>query len=224
MKRQILLTLFATAYLLVNAQDIHTTIDNFRVSVVESNDLKSKRYLDLIDGSPFLNDEWSEGEVIMRNGKKYTYYMKYMIYNDEIWTSNHEDTIKKLNVTDAVASVLLDGHRFILADYEFKHETKTGLMETLGSAGDFELLKLYTNEFKKATKAGAYKAAERDKFTTKTFLYYRIDEETANLLPKKKADFIALFGEEQAHVKELMDKNKLKVREADILELLKLLN
>ena len=175
-------------------------------------------YKSIYDGSPFLYEEWIEGEVFLKSGESYRLPMKYVMFNNSFWTKEKDADIKQLNMNERIACVNLNSHKFVVESYLQGKNTKTGFVEQLyrGKSG---LFKHYSSVIEKGRESNGYQQAEKNYFTKQETLYYFIDSEIAQVIPRNKKEFFAIFGEKGKDVEKFFKERRLKLRESDMAEL-----
>ncbi|QIA08089.1 hypothetical protein [Draconibacterium halophilum] len=124
-----------------------------------------------IDGTPYMMDEFSEGEVIINDSiciEKVP--LRYNIYNDKIEYKNEEGQILEIGNESTSYQFDFDDFSFHNLKYVLDGNTQTGILELLVD-GNVKLYKQYRLEFAPAQKAIGFQEATPDRFVRKEDQY-----------------------------------------------------
>lgn len=178
-----------------------------------------------IKGSPFLTDQWTDGEVQMRNGKVFDdVRIKYDLYRDEI-TVKRRDGAEVIpdKTTIRQFSLKLDSQsvaprRFVRFDDRADHRKfpYTHFAEVLYE-GKSTLRAIYRRKFIKADYRRAYHANRPyDQFSEPTTTYYFTNAkgQTRPLKPQRKS-VLRLLKDKKSQVSKFVDNRQIDFENPD---------
>lgn len=117
-----------------------------------------------IEGSPFLNEEFIRGEIVMNDTLLYREVpLRYNIYTDVMEFQNASGQVLELVIPEGSCIFKLGGSVFSILDYYGLDNEKRGILELLAD-GHLKLYKQYLVDFKPATKAIGYQDAQPNRF------------------------------------------------------------
>lgn len=208
--------LFASAQ---SVSELNTTLINFRLGMLpETPDYVS--LTEYYDGSPFLEEEWQPGKITFFSGRTYEYPMKYMVYADQIWVKDKQDSVRGLTLSEQIKSIEIGDKTFVYGTYSLGYKQKNGVLEMLYPGIEGRLLLLYTCTIEKGREGNGYQKKEKDRFVLKKEFYYQIGEEMAKPVPRSKKDFFAVFNDRAKDVEKFSKDNKLKIkRQEDLIKI-----
>lgn len=124
----------------------------------------------LVEGTPYLNDKFITGEVILNDSIQIKEVpLRYNIYSDRIQFMSDKNIILEVDPSTTLTAKI-EEHKFIICDYMDGAEEKRGVLELLID-GEVRLYRKYDVVFKEATKAIGYKDPEPDRFEWKEERY-----------------------------------------------------
>lgn len=124
-----------------------------------------------IEGSPYLNDEFYGGEVIIDDSICIEDVpLRYNIYNDKIEFKNENEKILELGNHSTVYRFNFEEFLFCNLNYLEGDKPKHGILELL-VYGHIKLYKKYNVELELATKAIGFQEATPDRLVRKNDLY-----------------------------------------------------
>jgi hypothetical protein len=211
----------AQVYLDYNTQE---TIDFFRTNKFISGAGNNSSFESQIQGSPYLNDEFSPGSIYTFDKQRYSDIpLRYNIYNDNLEFKTPAGEIQALATPEIVELAEFNSTQMVYLSYKSK-TIKKGFF-VLMEKGKVSLYSKPGVMFKEATEPGAYKDAEPPKFVRKSDEYYlQFNSEPAIIIGNKK-DLIAAFPDNQDKIKSFISKNKIKTNKPEgLTELVKYYN
>lgn len=218
MKKLFFILLLFGCVRFVQAQDvnsINTTMTNFRLSMLPEAATFEAMAL-YYDGSPFLENEWLPGEVLMVSGERLEYPMRYFVYADQILLKNEQDSIRSLNFSEQVREVKIGNRIFVYDEYYWGSKIKKGILELLYRGISGNVFLLHTCKIEKGREANGYQEREKDFFRQQHTLYYNLEDEVISVLPRAKKDFFRIFGVYAARVEKFYKENRLKINPEDM--------
>ena len=151
----------------VFSQVSQTTIDLDNLSDKISYEESKTNTLDgvYVEGTPYLNKEFTPGEVVINDSIKYhNIPLRYNIYTEKIQFLNAQNQIRVLDNLQQTYRFDFGNHAFTIRDYlGDEGKVKHGVLEVLAD-GHIQLYKKYQVDFEQATKAIGYKDAEPNRF------------------------------------------------------------
>ncbi len=221
MKRLFFISFFLGCIVTVHAQDvnsINTTMNNFRLSMLpEAATFESLALY--YAGSPFLEEPWLAGQVIMVSGETLEYPMRYFIYGEQILLKNEQDSIRSLNLSKQVREVRIGDRSFVYDEYYWGSKVKTGILELLYRGSSCRVFLLHTCKIEKGREANGYQEREKDAFRQQHTLYYSMDDASPLPLPRTKKDFFRIFGKYAGDMEKCCKENKWKIRQEDMVQI-----
>lgn len=211
-----------------NAQvsyEVRQAIDLFRTNKMVSGDWKNWLEESDIEGSPYLNNKFVNGDVFMKNKQQYTDVpLRYNIYNDRVEFQSGENQISAIHPPEMVEKVELDGNEFEYISYALGKKTQRGYFLKLydGKASLYSRLEV---DYIQPVEPGAYKDPEPAKFVRKSDVYYiKVGEIQAQKVLKSK-DIPDLFPDNQQKISDFVKKNKTKIKDPnEIIKVVKYYN
>ncbi len=172
---------------------------------------------EIIDGSPYLNDEFIDGTVFTTFKTKFTDIpLRYNIYSDQIEFESDKGVLV-LASPETVEVIEFNEKQFEYVPYSIANRIKRGffIVEERGNAT------LYIKPrvtFQEAKKPAAYQDAVPAQFIKRPDEFYiRAGENPAMLISTKK-DLENVFPDYQKEVSEFMKKNKTKPKDLESLK------
>lgn len=171
-------------------------------------------------GSPFFDEEWKPGFIILNDGNKFTNKLiRLDVANDDLWLMKNEDNIIIINKVD------IKQFGWILEEESYQFEKcflnhKPQFMEVIYVDDKFQLYKMYTKKFikKDAAAENSYNSDIMDEYTWgKPQLYYKNDKNLTPISSKSK-EFFLIFGEQKTAMQKFAKSNKLKIKDKKDLE------
>lgn len=124
-----------------------------------------------IDGTPYLMDEFSEGEVIINDSIRIEKVpLRYNIYNDKIEFKNENEQILEIGNESSSYQFDFKDFSFRNLNYLIDGKTQSGILELLVD-GNVKLYKKYNLELAPAQKAIGFQDATPDRFVRKEDQY-----------------------------------------------------
>lgn len=206
----------------VNYQ-IRQALDLYKAHKLSTGDWKNWLEESDIEGSPYMNNDFINGNVFMNSKEQYVdVLLRYNIYNDQIEFKSGEN-IQSLSPPELIDKIELNGEIYEYIPYSLGKRIKKGFFIRL-TEGKAQLYKRAEIQFKKAENAGAYKEAEPAKFIRKPDSFYVKIEEAQGQKVLKRKNLPELFPDKQAELTAFIKKNKVKINEEDLLKLVEYYN
>lgn len=131
-----------------------------------------------IEGSPYLNDKFLEGEVIINDSIRIeNVHLRYNIYNDKIEFKNENEQI--LEIGNHSTSYIFNFEELLFRNLDYLNDgtPKQGILEILVD-GQVKLYKKYSLKLETATKAVGFQEATPNRFVRKDDVYLiAVDQE-----------------------------------------------
>jgi len=221
-------TLLITVLLLVTslllaaqrAPDIRT---NSRIST--SYDLSDKT----IQGTPYITSTFLPAKISADEEKIYN--LRYNAHTDEMEVQSTDKSIGAINknINDLRIIFIKNNKTYISANYINDNgiAQKGYFVHVNKPDSKISLLKKESKKFiERKTANSGYEKTKPAHFKRINDTYYVIiKNKTAQIIPKKKKDFLKVFPEKHKNIFSFMKKNKIKTsREEDLIELVNYLN
>jgi len=178
-----------------------------------------------IEGSPFFNDDWSTGLIMLADGRTFKdMILKYNIYTDEVYFKDQNGETKSFSNPVSEFKLLSTGNGssnskdFKSGYANIPGYTAKSFFEVL-SEGAVQLLKKYRRVVSETT--GIDLGTVTKNFTDKES-YYMIISGTATLVKKDKKSILALLNNKQIELETYIKAHKLDLKNDD--DLAKLIN
>jgi hypothetical protein len=200
-----------------NILEVRQAIDLFNTSKMLRGDLNKTLSGNDIEGSPYLANEFINGNVYTTSGTKYVDVpLRYNIYNDNI-EFDTGNGVQALAAPEIVDRVEFGGFTMVYVPYSITKKIRRGFF-ILEEEGKASLLIKPEVAFVKATKPGAYKEAEPAKFDKRPDSYYiRVGMAEAKIISGKN-DIVEIFPDNRDKIEAFIKKNKIKYRKAEDLK------
>lgn len=174
-----------------------------------------------INGSPFLNEEFTEGTMTILDGTEIPgLRYRYDVYGDKMQFIVQEDTAT-INKPLALKSIVMGERKFAYLVYMLEADrVATGYFEVLEENEHMDILLRRRIELEQDVYVANYGGGGGTKeFAMKeeNSYYIRLGENAARKISNKKA-FLNSVDEYQDELKQYMKKNKLSVRKANDLQ------
>lgn len=216
---------------LANAFQRRTPAMDFLLLEVRNNTKYTTDFVGAEVGSPYENDEFSEGKIY--HGEEYLgrFYYRYNIFSKEI-------EIKKTKLKEEEYKALLkdENIKLVSSDREFcfmefmtnRGELKKGYLNILSKKGNFTLYQHLITKYSAAEAAANSQVNPKpSRFTTFTEYYFQKDgEEPVQRLASKKKSFLKQLPE-NIHTKVksyIKEHNTHLKKEKDLIELFEYIN
>lgn len=167
-------------------------------------------------GSPYSNENFVKGKVILKSGVFYKNIpFRYNIYNKEM-EFQKGNIAYALSNSDEIVSLEIGKDKYIYCSFENKLGEKKGYF-LVAEDGQSKLLKMEQVEFIEEQKPGAYSEAKPAYFRkTPELVYIKIKEKPANIVKRKK-DLLKIFAGEEKVI-DFIKKNKISARNIEDLK------
>lgn len=186
--------------------------------------LKSINPVDLVyDGSPYLNDQFRTGVVILENGTVYKdILLRYNVY-DDLFEFSIKENLYELDKSKKYSEFRIDDQTFIYQSYLRNSAEKEGYIEIV-LKGHYSLYKVYKVNLKDAEKEKPYQEATNAKFYS-LMPDYLIGKGDGKIVAiRNKKELIKNFDLSEP-VRNYSGNKKIKFKnEEDYLHLIKFLN
>jgi hypothetical protein len=176
-----------------------------------------------VDGSPYLDDEWTNAEITLKNGDVYKNVLsKINFHTNEVYVLDKQNTeivIPNQNMGKIVFSKKLVDYEFIVKVNP--KNNKLVLFRVLNS-GSAQLLRFTERKITETKDFNSAVAMKKFKEESALFLLYK---EKVSVVEKNQDFWLNTLNDGSSKIKPFLDSKKGKVKsEKDILELLSLYN
>ena len=217
------LSAFAQAFVI---GDVNTLSDHLTYKNSDNNNPGIDSYYANIDGSPYLDNEFSTGEVTMNDSLQFKNIpLRYNVLNDKMQFLDERNQIFEIDNPEQNYRYILGEHRFLSCDYSIEGEIQHGIIEELVK-GKIKLYKKYSAKFKPATKAIGFQEAEPDRILRddEIYLFAIGNAVPENIRFNKKTLFNSLEPFKK-DIEQYAKKENLKLRsEEDLIRLIRYCN
>ncbi|MGQ8337904.1 hypothetical protein ACUNWD_15245 [Sunxiuqinia sp. A32] len=170
-----------------------------------------------IKGSPYLQEDFIEGLIIINDSSLYKGVpMRYNVYNEIIEFEHPNGTILEIDNPDQFREYIINDQAFIYHTLAKTNKNEKGFYEVLVS-GKLTLAKKYNIELKDPLPPQAYKDAKPAEFSFKPSYYYIIKGNQISEVSNEK-NLLEAISSNQNNIKSYIKKNKLKVKKEDDLK------
>lgn len=208
--------LFLFVSVFVNAQEVYvkTVEDFYSLKMIQGELFGQKMNFGDIKGTPYLNDEFIEGDVVSTSNTKYVGIpLRYNCYSDQMEFKGEDG--KPIAVENSIVkSVIIDGKEFIYSAYSNGNKIHRSYFEII-KAGDISLLKKYETRFNEAQPAKAYQDPVPAMFKETIPQYYFKQGKSEALKITKAKEFLKMLPEHQDKMHKYLKENKLKMNNED---------
>ncbi len=171
--------------------------------LLETDDISS------IEGSPYLYDEFTKGDIVTTDSILYSGIMlRYNIYNNVIEFKKN-DVALELNEKFPLLYALVNNAIFV------KIENQEGYFLRL-SSGKLNLLEKKRIKFAQSKPASGYRATTKaafKKLDSQYFIYKNSDTPMVEI--KKKTDFLPLVSDKKEEIEDYMKKENIKITKGE---------
>ncbi len=195
--------------------EIMNSVNFFRVAKVMKGETNAELTAEDIEGSPYLNDEFVNGNVYTTSKTMFPDIpLRFNIYNHEIEFKSPEGKIAAIDTPEIVEKIEFGDYVVKYIPYKDVKKIKRGFLLLL-SDGHAKLFARPSVDFRAAVPPAAYKDAVPAKFIDKATSYYiRVGEDAALLIEKKK-DLTLAFPDHQQEIAAFIKKHKISHRKED---------
>lgn len=177
-----------------------------------------------IDGSPFLNDEFQIGKIVLKDGKTYQGPLRYDIYGDQIEFKNKEDEVFAILYPEQVEKVIFDDVQLVMLEPS-KDKIEGGIFEIIKEGENYSLLGKYTVDLKEAQPAKPYVDPKPAHFDRNDKIFFVRKGVSKPVFIKKKKDMEDIDPSRSNKIKDFVKKEKIKPSdENDLIKLVTFLN
>jgi hypothetical protein len=182
---------------------------------------EEKNYL----GTPYLQDTFQKGDILMRNNVKYTGIpLRYNIYLDELEFKGKNEEIWALSNPEMVELIEIGPDRLSYRPYTYGKRIQQGFFLVL-EEGKMDLLRRPKKFMQKPQQPGAYKDPQPAKFIDRPDEYYLQGFNQAAKLVAGKKELLSLFPDRQKEMAAFIKKNKVKTSKPEkLVELVRYYN
>lgn len=218
MRRIVFFILFFVVTNSLNAQTmLNGLMDNYRFTKMKDGVYAgSNLRMSEIQGTPYLDEEFSPGKIITYDGVTYeNIALRYNAYSDDLEFMKGED-IYNMDPKTLVRRAEFGGAVFGCMKYDSFGKIQNGLFE-IETEGKAMLLIKYTVKFLEKEKVQAFVDPKPARFDPPQKEYYIALDSTAAKLITNKKNLLEIFGNRKDEMESYISKNKLSVRENDAL-------
>ncbi|MCW0483290.1 hypothetical protein [Gaoshiqia sediminis] len=164
------------------------------------------------DGTPYLNDDFVPGEVIVNDSIRIEDVpLRYNIYSDRIEFRNEHEQVLEIDHSKQEFDFDFGGHLFTIQDYLDHGESKRGILELMVD-GHIRLYKRYLIDLKPATKAIGYQEAQPNRFTRQDDEYLVAEGQGIPEIFRKQKDLLEKLKEIKPDIDQYAKNQKLKLK------------
>ena len=218
MKRVIFFILLFVLANSLNAQTmLNGLMDNYRFKkMTDGTYTRNNLKMSDIQGTPYLNEEFSPGKIITPEGAIYENIpLRYNGFSDDLEFQKGEDTYN-IDPKTIVKRAEFGGVVFSCMKYDAGGKTQNGLFEIL-TEGKATLLIKYSVKFLEKEVVKAFVDPKPARFEAPKKEYYITFDGTPAKLVTNKKNMLELFGNQKDEMESYISKNKLSIREDDAL-------
>ena len=166
--------------------------------------ITEQSYTDVI-GSPFLNDAFVNGNVILTNGVKFqSVALKYSSYNDELFFKNPKDE-SLLSFVVPVKSFELLGQMYINGFPAIDNFTENSFYQLIANSS----VKLLLKNYKTILENKAYNSASTEKKFEDNKIYYVFRDGKMKRFKPSKKDLMETFADKSSEIDVFLKKEKV---------------
>jgi len=166
--------------------------------------ITEQSYTDVI-GSPFLNDAFVNGNVILTNGVKFqSIALKYSSYNDELFFKNPKDE-SLLSFVVPVKSFELLWQMYINGFPAIDNFTENSFYELIANSS----VKLLLKNYKTILENKAYNSASTEKKFEDNKIYYVFKDGKMKRFKPSKKDLMETFADKSSEIDVFLKKEKV---------------
>ena len=182
--------------------------------------IRELAFVDVI-GSPFANDEFIIGNVVLNNGDEYEDVpLKYNIYNDELYFKNLKDEML-LSFVIPVKSFKLAGQTYMSGYPEIDNFTKNSYYRLL--AGN--KIKLLSKSYKTIVETKPYNSANVEKKFESYKTYFIFKEGKMYRFKPSRKNLLDLFDSSGPKMEEYIKQEKINFKnDQDLVKLFDFIN
>lgn len=176
-----------------------------------------------VEGSPYLNETFNYGKILVDGSESYQALLRYNGYQDQVEIKNVDNSITVLMKSDNIEADFNDT-RMAVRNYDYSGTVQSGYFIVVAKVGDFELLERKKINLRQAQEATSSYATDKPARFEEDFSYYlRHKTQNAQQIRLKAKPLIDALPEEyQEKAKKATKANKWKLKEEK--EVISLLN
>ena len=168
-------------------------------------------------GSPYLQDTFQKGVILMRNNIQYSGIpLRYNIYLDEVEFRVEDGQIWALSNPEKVQLIEMPDTKLVYQPYLLLKQIKMGFFFPLVE-GKIKLYRKPKMMVEKAQKTGLYRYEKPAKFMKKPDEFYIKEKTKAAELITSKKKLLELFPDKQKELSDFIKKNKVKTNDVESL-------
>jgi hypothetical protein len=177
-------------------------------------------FVDII-GSPFQNDEFLKGSVILHNDDEYENVpLKYNIYDDELYFKSTKDEML-LSFVIPVKSFMIGGQTYLNGFPEIENFTKTSYYGLLAD----KKIKLLFKAYKTIAESRPYNSPRAEKRFESYKAYFILKGGKMYRFKPSKKDLINLFDSSGPKIEEYIRKEKINFKnDQDLIKIIDFIN
>ncbi|MFW6369870.1 MAG: hypothetical protein ACOC10_01540 [Bacteroidota bacterium] len=185
-------------------------IDFFRTNKSGNELIDASHAAEKIQGSPYLNDEFIEGNVYTTSKTRFVNVpLRYNIYNDQVEFRNADDQVLAIAAPDVIEQVEFGEFQMEYIPFLDRKKISKGYFVVL-EKGDASLYFRPNVILEQAKQAAAYQDAQPPRFIRRSDEYYiKIGKDAAKPASKKK-DLLNIFTDTGKDVSTFIKNNKIK--------------
>lgn len=166
--------------------------------------ITEQSFTDVI-GSPFFNNDFVNGNVILTNGNKFqSVPLKYSSYNDELFFKNPKDG-SLLSFVIPVKSFELMGQTYVNGFPAIDNFTENSFYQLIAD----KKVKLLLKNYKTILENKPYNSATTEKRFEENKVYYILKEGKIQRFKPSKKDLLETFNDKSAEIDAFLKKEKV---------------
>ena len=206
----------------VSAQVMSTELQNFYDDFA-SKKLMAGPKIEIYDGSPYLNDEFTSGKIILDNGNEYNdILLRYNIYYDQ-FEFNRDGEELALEKGKYYSCFILGEEYFFYREFFIGNKKIEGYLKRI-TDGEYSLYIRYSALLREAEKPEPYKEARKAMFIPVKPIYLIGKNDGSIYEIKNSRDFLKNFSYLEEDIRNNFDKKLKLKKEEDFVNLLNYLN
>lgn len=179
----------------------------------------------IVDGSPYLDEQFVEGTVALTTGVIYTKIpLRLNLYNEEIEFRNQSGKVFNINNPAAIREVTIGNAKYIFTDYKM-HKKNIKILAEIISEGNISLLKHHQVKLTDARPAQTHRPSQPPRLV-KMNSEYLIRKNNGIAEPfKSKKELLTILSDKREKAKEIISQHQLSLKnEQDLVTIIKHIN
>jgi hypothetical protein len=203
----------------IRTNDVNMMIDQFRRERSSGSVIDQSKYTG-ISGSPYMVDEFAEGEVFINDSIRFEKVsLRYNIFTDKMEFLDAQKRVLEIDYSAGKFSFLINNNKFDVLSYTENGNSKQGHLELLVD-GDIRLYRKYNVQFEEATKPMGFQDPLPKRFVREndTFLV-AISNEIPEAIYKRR-DLLTKLNQDSPEIEQYLKNNRLRMSEQSLIDLI----